>query len=312
MKRMLGVGLSLLLVSGVSSAEIVDRIAAVVNGEIILLSEVEAAAGPGLPPPDAVGADAKRRHVLLERAVDELVSDELVSDVAKEQGLEPAPAEIDGAIENVMRENRIDKKGLEGALAQQGMTMATYREMLAKQLTRMKVAEVKVRPRVNVTEDDVRRRYNEMTRDMASVEERRVRDVFLPADGEPEAARARAEDARARVLAGESFEQVARDAGGPLADEGGDLGWVGKDAILPELEATAFSLRKGEVSRVVEAAGGFHVLYVENIRTIGSARSLAESRDDIRAQLFAERMAKATEEWLGEIRRTADVEVRIR
>lgn len=312
MKRTLGVALSLLLVSAVSSAEVVDRIAAVVNGEIILLSEVEAAAGPGLPPLDAKGADAQRRQALLERAVNELVSDELVTEVAKEQGLEPAPAEIDGAIDNVMRENRIDQKGLEGALAQQGMTMATYREMLAKQLTRMKVAEVKVRPRVNVSEDDVRRRYNEMTRGMATTEERHVRDVFLPADGDPEAARAKAEDARARAMAGESFEQVARDAGGPLADDGGDLGWVGKDAILPELEDTAFSLKKGEISKVIEAAGGYHVLFVEDVRTTGSALSLAESRDEIRGQLFAERMAKATEEWLGEIRRTADVEVRIR
>lgn len=312
MKRMFGVVLSFLLVPGLSSAEVVDRIAAVVNGDIILLSEAEAAAGPGLPPAGAVGPDANRRHVLLERAVDDLVADELVAEVAKEQGLEPAPAEVDGAIENVMRENRIDKKGLEGALAQQGMTMATYRKMLTKQLTRMKVAEVKVRPRVNVTEDDVRHRYNEMTRDLASVEERHVRDVFLPAGGDAEAARARAEDARARAQAGESFEQVARDAGGPLAADGGDLGWVGSDAILPELEETAFSLKKGEVSRVIEAGGGFHVLYVEDVRTIGSARSLADSRDDIRAQLFAERMAKATEDWLGEIRRTADVEVRVR
>lgn len=312
MKYLMSAFLGLFLAASTATAEIVDRIAAVVNGRIILLSEVEEAAGPGLPPSHETGPAAKRRQALLERAVDELVSEELVAEVAKEQGLEPAPAEIDGAIENVMRENRIDKKGLEAALAQQGMTMETYREMLAKQLTRMKVAEVKVRPRVNVTEDDVRRRYNEMTRDLGSVEQRHVRDIFLPADGEPEAARARAEEARARALAGESFEQVARDAGGPLSADGGDLGWVGKDAILPDLEETAFSLKKGEVSRVIEAAGGFHVLYVEDVRTIGSARSLSEAREEIRSQLFAERMAKATEEWLGEIRRTADVQVRIR
>lgn len=297
------------LLAGAARAEVVDRIAAVVNGEIILLSEVEEVAGPALPPP---GTDAARRQAILSRAVDELVADKLVTEVAKEQGLEPAPAEIDAAIENVKRENRIDDKALEAALAQQGLTMESYREMLSKQLTRMKVAEVKVRPRVNVSEDDVRRRYQEMTKGMTTIEERRLRDVFVPADGDPAAARARVEEARQRVLAGESFEKVARDTGGPLADAGGDLGWVGRGAILPALEDPAFALKKGEVSPVLEIDNGFHLLYVEDVRTRGSARSLPEAREDIRAQLTAERMAKATEDWLAELRRTADVDVRLK
>lgn len=297
-----------LLSAGAARAEVVDRIAAVVNGEIILLSEVEEVAGPGLPPP---GTDAARRQALLSRAVEELVADKLVTEVAREQGLEPAPAEIDAAIENVKRENRIDDKALTAALAQQGLTMEAYREMLGKQLTRMKVAEVKVRPRVKVSEDDVRRRYQEMTRGLASVEERRVRDVFVPADGDPAAARARVEDARRRVLAGEPFEKVARETGGPLADSGGDLGWVGRGAILPALETPAFALKKGEVSEVFEVENGFHLLYVEDVRSRGAARSLPEAREDIRAQLTGERMAKATEDWLAELRRTADVDIRL-
>lgn len=297
-----------LLSAGAARAEVVDRIAAVVNGEIILLSEVEEVAGPGLPP---AGTDAARRQALLSRAVEELVADKLVTEVAREQGLEPAPAEIDAAIENVKRENRIDDKALTAALAQQGLTMEAYREMLAKQLTRMKVAEVKVRPRVKVSEDDVRRRYQEMTRGLASVEERRVRDVFVPADGDPAAARARVEDARRRVLAGEPFEKVARETGGPLADSGGDLGWVGRGAILPALETPAFALKKGEVSEVFEVENGFHLLYVEDVRSRGAARSLPEAREDIRAQLTGERMAKATEDWLAELRRTADVDIRL-
>lgn len=311
MKLSLFLVLGLFAFASTARAEVVDRIAAVVNGHIILLSEVEDAAGPSLPPPDARGGDRFKREALLKRATDDLIADELVQEVAKDQGLEPAPSEIDGAIENVKRENRIDSKGLEAALAQQGMTMPEYRKLLAKQLTRMKVAEVKVRPRVNVTDDDVRRRYAEMTRELQATEERHVRDIFVPSSGDPSVAREKVEEARRRVQAGEAFEAVARETGGPLADTGGDLGWVGKDAILPALAGPAFALQKGELSDVIEAAGGYHLLYVEGVRSVGAARSFAEAREDIRGQLFSERMAKATEEWLAELRRTADVDVRL-
>jgi len=285
-------------------AEVVDRVAVVVDGDAILLSEVEDRAGYSLPR----GGDEKRRHAALREAADELVSEKLVSKQVAAEGLEPTAAEIDAAVDEVKHNNRIDDKGLDAALAQQGLTRSTYRQMLVRQLGRMKLVEGKVRARVQVTDDDVKVRYTQMSADLKPDEELHVRDVFVPAGDDRAAAKAKAEAARKRVAAGEDFEMVARETGGPLADDGGDLGWLKRGAMIPEIDKAAATLATGAVSGVVESDAGFHVVKVEDRRRTGGARPLSEAREELRQQILAERLSRATEEYVQELRRAADVE----
>lgn len=118
-------------------AEIVDGVAFVVNGEVVTLSELEERAGRQLPP-RATEADAQqRRRDLLKRVGEELVAEKLVEKQAEALGLTPSEPEIDAAIEEVVKANKIDAATLAAALAQQGLTMDKYREMLSAQLARM-------------------------------------------------------------------------------------------------------------------------------------------------------------------------------
>ncbi len=291
-------------------AEIVDGVAAVVNGEIITLSELRERIGPGFPAGPSAEA-TRRRGQLLRRAADDAIADKLLEKEAETQGIVPTDTDLDNAIEDVKRSNGIDDATLDQALAQQGMNRKKYREMLRVQLTRMKVVEFKVKPRVTVGEDDIKQRYAKMTADVKSRTEVRARDIYLPSGADPAGARARVEGAKSRILKGESFESVARDVGGPLASSGGDLGWITPGTMLPEIEKAAFALKKGQLSEVFEGGGGFHLVTVEETRTSGGARSLTEAREELRQQILGERLQKATEEYLNELRKTADVELRL-
>lgn len=292
-------------------AELVDGVAVVVNGDIITLSEVAERLGPNLPPVDGDEGQQRRRRELLRRSAEELVAEKLVAHEAGELGLLPAEAEIDAAIAEVMRTNNIDQKTLEFALGQQGLSMKRYREMLGLQLARMKLIEMKVKARIQVSEDDVKSRYAKLAGDAKGNEELHVRDVYVPKRDDEAAARAKIEAARKAILGGAKFEQVARDAGGPLASSGGDLGWVRRGLILPELEAVVFGLKDGELSQIIDAGTGFHLVTVEERRSAGGARPLAEARDQIRQQLLGERLQKATEEYVAELRRNANVEFKL-
>lgn len=74
-------------------------------------------------------------------------------------------------------------------------------------------------------------------------------------------ARARADEARARLLAGEPFPAVAADlSDGPSGLRGGDLGWFQRGQLLPRFEDAAWALRRGDVSTVIESPLGFHVI----------------------------------------------------
>jgi peptidyl-prolyl cis-trans isomerase SurA len=301
--------LLLLLVAPGARAERIDGVAAVVNGEIITLGELFDRTGPL---PDEAGPEARtRRSLLLRRAADDAVADKLMEKEAEAQGILPTEADLDATVEDVKKSNNIDDTALDQALAQQGMTRAKYRQMLRLQLTRMKIVEFKVKQRVTISEDDVKLRHAKLATESNTRTEVRVRDVFVPSEADPAGAKAKVEAARKRVQAGAPFATVARETGGPLADRDGEIGWVSRGTMLPDFEEVAFGLKPGQMSEVFEVGGGYHLLLVEEQRSVGGVKPLAEAREEIRQQLMAERLQKATEEYLGELRKTADVELRL-
>ncbi|MFM2152532.1 MAG: hypothetical protein RL199_967 [Pseudomonadota bacterium] len=306
------IAIALSLSASVASAEIVDGVAVVVNGDIVTLGELEESVGPGLPPPGGAGEAARQRLGLLRRAAEDAVSRKLLEKEAEAQGALPTATEVDEAIENVKRSNNLDTATLEKALAQQGLTPESYREMLKGQLTRMKLVEAKVKPRVTVSEDDVRARYARMTEGVVAKKEWHVRDLYLPVEGDGAAERASLEASRRDLVGGKPLADVARKVGGPLAATGGDLGWVTEGTMLPEVEQVALALKQGEPSPVFEAGDGLHLVVVEGTRTTGGARPLSESREEVRQQILAERLEKATEDYLATLRKTADVDVRLK
>ena len=114
-------------------------------------------------------------------------------------------------------------------------------------------------------------------------EQRRVSHILVTGEeGAEEDARVRAEALRARVLAGESFEAVAREASedSGSAEQGGDLGFEGRGVWDPAFEEMAFSLPVGKLSEPVRSAFGFHLIRVTDIRE-GSIRAFEEVREEL-------------------------------
>lgn len=156
------IGLTLALLAGTAAAETtpgwtqVDRIAAVVNQDVILVSEVSRrvaglAPGPGKPPPP--GAERQ----VLETMIDET----LFSQEAVRARIAVTENEVDAAILDIKRSNRLDDAALTKALAAQGYTMELYREDLRQQILRLRALTVVIRPLVNVRDDEVQAAYKE-------------------------------------------------------------------------------------------------------------------------------------------------------
>lgn len=301
---------SMVTLAPAAGAVTFDRVAVVVNGDIITLSELEQRAGPSLPPADDSRHERRRRE-LLRAAADQLVAEKLLAAEVAREGLTPTATEIDAAIDDVKRANRLDDHTFNLALEQQGLTHKRYREMLSEQIGRMKLLEMKVKARVTVSDDDVRNRYARLTRSLQTEMEVRARDIFVPKEGDPAAARERVENARRRILAGEDFSEVARQTGGPFADSGGDLGWFRKGMMVEEIENAAFALEPGELSEIIDAEAGYHLILVEDRRSLSSARPLSEAREELAQQILAEKMQTATEEYVAELRRDATIELKI-
>ncbi len=290
-------------------AEIIEGVGAVVNGNIIMLSEIEERAGSALPPADATGELKVRRESMLKHAADDLVQEKLVSAECKTQNLEPSSSEIDDAIDNVQKQNRIDRSTLESAIKAQGLTMPRYREMLNQQLCRMKVVEMKVRNRVSVSADEVKEALAQEGGAAAVAQELRLGDIFIAANS-PDAEE-RAKQAKIRLDQGVDFGVVAKDAHSAFASTEGVLGWVKQGELAASLDQAAAKLANGGTSGVISTPQGFHILRVLDRRTSEDVGSMAQKREQKQQELMNEKLQKATEDYLAEIRRSADIVYRL-
>src|SRR6266481_10188792 len=255
-------------------AEIKDRVAAVVNGRAITLSDVEERIAPELARVPAGPAGVPQRKELLRQALGQLIDEQLVQGEASALGIDVSDDEVQRLVEQLARENRMDMTQLRQALAQQGLSMDSVRDSLKRQQLMMRLLQYKVKPR-RVSDEEVQAAYANMNK--SAEYEVRARDIFISSPGgaapaQEAAARAKADAALRRIRAGESFARVAReDSDGPTAKEGGDLGYFRRGQMLSQLEQAAFALQPGEISNLIRVTGdhgGYHLVFVEDRRQL--------------------------------------------
>jgi peptidyl-prolyl cis-trans isomerase SurA len=298
--------------------ELVDRVAAVVNTQIITLSEVEKRAAPEL----ALLADSKdkatQRNRIIREALEQLVADKLMDWQLQEQHVEVSDQEVDAAAENLRVQNKMDNAQLEKALSEQGMTVTIWKnDVLRKQLARLKLIRTKVEGKVKISEDDIKSEYQKWARMESEDAEIHARHILIKLDAAspPEAVERTRQKAQkvsdeARQP-GVDFAELAKKRGeGSSAQEGGDLGFFRRGVMLAEFEKVAFSLKAGEVSDPVRTSFGWHVIKLEERRTV-PVKSYQEMQGSLREKLRSAQLEKASESYIRELKDSAVVELKI-
>lgn len=308
--------------SGVASAapELVDRVAAVVNEDVITLSDVYERAWPMMQQlqesANPAGISERKRQELLRAALDDLIAERLLEAEQKALNIEVSDQELEYAIDDVRRQNNMDARTFEQALMAQGQTLETYKERLRKDLASMKLIGLKVRSKIKVSDEDVMAEYARRAKlDSADVEVRARHIVIQVPKGADaateEEARKRAAELAGRARNGEDFITLARNhSEGPSREDGGDIGFFKKGDMVAAFEQAAFSLEVGGVSDPVRTPFGWHVIKVEEKRA-GPTKPLEQVREELRDRLFKEQMQRHTEAYVDELRRNAIIDVKI-
>ena len=283
-----------------------------------LQSEVEERAAPLLaeiasianPAEREVRASAIRREVL-----ERLVQDQLLAQQATELKLTVSGDEIDRAIAQIKRDYGLNDAQLRDELSKQGLTMSAYRINTKKEILKYRVLNIAVGSKINVGDSEVQSYYD---RHMKSANVQvRASHIFIaiPEDADNATVLEREKLAKsllARVQKGEDFAKLAReyseDSG--TRNEGGDLGFIGRDILPKPLEELLFSMRVGEVRGPVRADRGFHVIKLVAKRT-KEAKPFTEVQDEIRVRLRQREMERQTKIYLGELRKKILVDIRL-
>lgn len=302
---------ALLVAPAQAEPRVVEKIAAVINDDVVLLSEVEDRLRFVAAENQTASPEKLRPEV-----IDHMVNERLIAQEAVTLRLEVDRMEVDRTVDEIKRQNKITQVELEEALRAQGMTMSTYREDLKKQLLRLKVLQIQVRSRVTVSDEDVRKAYEKNLHTTGTDVKVRLRQILvaIPRDSPRsvrQARRAMAVKVGERVRAGEELAALASELSDDAATraDGGDLGYVTRSALPPEVSDIVFEMRVGEIRGPIYSDLGGHIVQVLD-RKASEARPFEEVKEELRRQIHQEEVEKQTRLWLVDVRRRAHVDVR--
>jgi len=260
-----------------ASAQVMDRIVAVVGDEIILLSEVEtrvqlAGMQLKLDPEDTESIERLRLALL-----DDLVDEKLILVQARRDSVQVAGEEIDKAIAAQIAQikNQLgSEEAFQEQLAAEELTLQDLKKRFRPQMRNQLLREKLIRQKLSntaVSSKEVMDFYQTYSDSLPvqgeSVRLRHIMMTVAPSEEEKQAAFQQAKEVLAKARAGESFESLARSYSQcPSAEAGGDLGFFSPGEMVPEFERAVFSLNPGEISDVVETMYGYHVIRCEERR----------------------------------------------
>ena len=296
----------LVLMANSASADVVERVVATVNNEAIFLSDLRKRAVPFLPQVAEASTETERMSLLKELYEDLLtflVDEQLIRQLAGSSGIRVTDADVDSAVENLRLQNNMTEEEFQKALESQGLSQTQYRLDLKRQLIRLKVMNERVRSRVNVTEEEVRARYEQRARAQGSELRFQVSHVVVPvAEGasaiQVAAKRQEAETLRAS-LTPENFNARAPQLGG------GDLGWLTQGDLPEELERALLPLSAGEISSPVRGSSGFHIFFLQDRQVGAGFPSYEEMKQELSREMMDAAMMRQEKIFLEEMRRKA-------
>jgi peptidyl-prolyl cis-trans isomerase SurA len=311
---LLSICLSVVSVS-VSHAELIERVVAVVNDDAIFLSDLRQKAAPFLQ--RAMSMPAAQRMQAIEQIytqlLDRMIDERLILQVAEEENVSVSTREVNEAVDNVRTQSGLNETDFWEAVRGQGFTPAQYRRDVRQQLLRLKVLNQRVRNRVNITEEDVRHRYDEMAVRARRESTFQAEYIRLPLSADASAteihqAMREAEEIRSQIDSVSDFEAARAEYGG------GETGNISERDLAPELGAVLLTLEDGEISAPVrsESANAIFIFYLlERELAAEALPAYQDVRMDIYREMMQEQMGRQEELFLAELRRRADIERRL-
>lgn len=304
------------------AARVVDRVAVVVNDQIILQSDIETRIRPmqsqlrGIP--DAEQRQQRLKQLKLQ-VLDQLIADALIAQEAEKLKMSVEDRELDQATEMVMRRNNLSVEQFSEALRQEGLTLQTYKtEMLKPQILRQKVVNTAVRSRIAISEKELLGYYHKNMKELGVEARVHARHIFIMVpDGASDAVRAERKQFSETLLnqlkAGSDFAELAKAHSNDsiTRESGGDLGFVTKGTLPSQIEDEVFAMKPKEIRGPLASSHGFHLIQVLE-REESSARPYEEVKAELQEQIYAEKMEKATQVWLTEMRGKSFIDVKVK
>jgi parvulin-like peptidyl-prolyl isomerase len=295
----------LLLISFGAQAEIVERIVATVNNEIILESDFKELQHKLKTPAlidetmlfgKSIDDLKKDRKVQLEY----LINDKIMASEIKRLNHSVTMERVDQEIRDMAKKNNVSVNEVLAAFKAQGISTSEYQTFLKDKIEKQALIESEIISKLRISDDDALAEYlKKNPENKSSVNEFTIAHIYFnPKKGGAEAALNRAQAVLTKLRAGENFETLAeQNSEDPNFTSGGLLGTFKSGEFLKELEDSIQNLSAGQTSPVVKSRMGFHIVKLLN-KKLTTDPKFEKEKEKIKSALFEQNFKRQMKNWL--------------
>lgn len=292
-------------------AEIVDKVVATVNQEPITLSDLNRIISNynkemGKLP------QARQRKVeqedLKREALNHLIEESLLSQEMEKQGIKVTEEDVTGAIDTILKRNKLSQEALKKELSQKGSNLEEYRKEIREQLKRFRFIGQVFGSKIKVSQEDVNNFYEQNSDKLKDVQKIHIAQIVIPfaVEAQMKEAEKKANDIYKRAKAGANFDQLMKQEGG---EGSGDLGEVNMAGISPQIAPAIQNLEKGGVSEPVRTQAGFLVVKLINKPEI-DLKGDESIKEGIRNQIYEMKVQEELKKYVDQLKGKAFINIR--
>jgi len=289
--------------------QVVDGIAAIVNGDVITYSQVRQLSAPRekLLRSQFTGQDLENKlKEVRQLALKDLIDRRLIIQAFKKESYQIPDHVVDQRVHDIIKESfGGDRNTFVKTLEAQNYSLGEFKEKEMERIIvgAMRSHNVKTKYIISPTKiEDFYRKHREL---FTTKEEIKLRMIMVSGQkdtGNAQAQKELAEEVLGKLASGGEFDQVARlYSEDSTKENGGDWGWIQRNTLAAPLEKFAFNMPVGRISNIIDYAGNYYILKVEDKRG-GTTRSLAEARGDIEKKLIQDEAQQLQERWIASLR----------
>jgi len=312
------------LVEPQTPEEPADSVAVTVNSVDITEAEIQelvkpqlermAQQGKQLPPAFAQALEKQIRQQILDR----IIIGRLLDEKAKEANIVVTEQEVINQITKIAAAQSppMTLEELKKKTAEYGQSYDELEQQIRKGMTYQKIVESQWAGKINITEEDAKKYYDENPTQFEVQEQVRASHILIKPDTtdpntDPNQAKAQAKSKIQGLLEqikdGADFAELAKaNSTGPSAAQGGDLKFFARGQMVPPFDKAAFELEVGKVSDIVETQFGYHIIKVTDHKDAGTT-SFEQARDNIIQKLTQQKQSEFDNKYIESLKAEANI-----
>lgn len=303
-------------------AEVIDGIAAIVNNDVVTISQVRELIGARERSLREIYTGSELEAKLNEMrlsAIKDLIDRQLILQEFKklqEKGASIPDYIVDDRVQAIIRQEfGGDRAAFVRTLQAQGFTLTRFKEIEKEKIVIQAMRQQKIDNNFVISPTQIQAYYDKNKQAYATPEQVKLRMIVIREGSSGDvpdvgSKKELAEEIRDKVAKGAEFDRMAEmySEDETTQQVGGDWGWIERNTLNEKLTNVAFSLRPGEVSPVIAIENTYYIIMVEAKR-IARIKPIGDVRDEIEKNLIQQERTKAQQRWLDTLRQKAYIKI---